>query len=136
MIIELVPQQYTAQVWPLVEDYFARAIEKGDTTDYNIHQVKMFVNQGYWHLFVLSDKEKKLSGAIAVSFIKYPNDHIAFMTCMGGVGICTEEMLDAFKQLLRNMGATKIQAGGRDSVVRMVQRLGFKKAYTVVESTI
>jgi hypothetical protein len=136
MKIELVPPQFTAQLWPLVEGFFARAMDKGETNDYSLEHIKMYINQGQWHLFVLGEDPNTLTGALAVSLIKYPNAHTAFITCMGGARICTDEMLDSFKALLRNLGATKIQAGGRDSVVRLVQKLGFKKMYTVVETTI
>jgi hypothetical protein len=136
MKLEIVPAQYTAQMWPLVEGFFARAVNLGTATDYSLEHIKMYVNQGQWALFVFGESSEDLAGALTVSMIKYPNDHVAFITCMGGTSICTPEMVQELKRLLKSMGATKVQAGGRDAIVRLVRKLGFEKRYTVVEATI
>ena len=134
MNIQIVPTHMTAQLWPKVEPFIEGA-EKYAEGDYSIDQMKMYVTQGTWALFVATDDDG-IKGAMTVAFQSYPNDRIAFVTCTGGKFICTKESLDQLKRHLTAMGATKIQAGGRDSVFRMLQGLGFKKRYTVVETTI
>lgn len=134
MIIQVVPTNFTAQIWPQIETFIESA-EKYADGDYSIDQIKMYVTQGNWALFVALEDDG-IKGAMTVSFQNYPNDRIAFVTCTGGKFICTEDSLNQLKRHLIAMGATKIQAVGRDSVVRMLQGLGFKKRYTVVETTI
>lgn len=134
MKIELVPQQLTAQVFPLVAKFFERTIPYSGG-DYSLEQIRMTVNQGGWSLVVASD-ETGLVGAMTLAFMNYPNDRIAFVTSTGGKNICNKDSLMQLKNIVRAMGATKLQAGGRDSVTRMLAQFGFKKRYTVVETTI
>ena len=134
MKIELVPQQLTAQVFPLVAKFFERTIPYSGG-DYSLEQIRMAVNQGGWSLVVASD-ETGIVGAMTLAFMNYPNDRIAFVTSTGGTNICTKDSLMQLKNIVRAMGATKLQAGGRDSVTRMLASFGFKKRYTVVETTI
>ena len=134
MNIQIVPTHYAAQMWPNVE-LFIEGAEKYADGDYSIDQMKMNVLQGTWALFIAVEDDG-IKGAMTVAFQNYPNDRIAFVTCTGGRFICTDDSLKQLKKHLLTMGATKIQAGGRDSVVRMLQGLGFKKRYTVVETTI
>lgn len=134
MIIQVVPTNFTAQIWPKIEPFIEGAEEYAEG-DYSLDQIKMYVTQGNWALFIALEDDG-IKGAMTVSFQNYPNDRVAFVTCTGGKLICTEDSLNQLKRHLIAMGATKIQAVGRDSVVRMLQGLGFKKRYTVVETTI
>jgi hypothetical protein len=61
---------------------------------------------------------------------------VAFVTSAGGAGIVNEPVLDQLKAVLRGMGATKIQAGGRPAMVRLLENQGFTRRYTVVETKI
>jgi hypothetical protein len=85
---------------------------------------------------VATDKDKQIHGAMTVTFQNYPNDRVAFVTSAGGAGIVNEPILDQLKAVLRSMGATKIQAGGRPAMVRLLESQGFVQRYTVVEMKI
>jgi len=135
LIVQHVPQQYAAQTWPLVEKFISLAEKFGDD-DYTLDQIKMYVTLGQWTLLVATDENKQIHGAMTITFQNYPNDRVAFVTSAGGAGIVNEPVLDQLKAVLRGMGATKIQAGGRPAMVRLLESQGFTRRYTVVEATI
>ena len=135
LTVQHVPQQYAAQTWPLVEKFIA-ATEKFGGDDYSLEQIKMYVTLGHWTLLVATDEDKQIYGAMTISFQSYPNDRVAFVTSAGGAGIVNEPVLDQLKTVLRGMGATKIQAGGRPAMVRLLESRGFVQRYTVVETKI
>jgi len=126
---------YIAQTWQFVEPFIAEAHKSGGE-DYSLDQIRMYLATGAWLLVVATDEENKIHGAMTVSFINYPNDRIAFVTSTGGKTICNAEVLEQLKTLLRSLGATKIQAGGRPSMVRLLGKLGFKERYMVIETKI
>ena len=135
LTVQHVPQQYAAQTWPLVEKFIA-ATEKFGGDDYSLEQIKMYVTLGHWTLLVATDEDRQVNGAMTISFQNYPNDRVAFVTSAGGAGIVNEPVLDQLKAVLRDMGATKIQAGGRPAMVRLLESRGFVQRYTVVETKI
>ena len=135
LTVQHVPQQYAAQTWPLVEKFIA-ATEKFGGDDYSLEQIKMYVTLGHWTLLVATDENKQVLGAMTISFQSYPNDRVAFVTSAGGAGIVNEPVLDQLKTVLRGMGATKIQAGGRPAMVRLLESQGFTRRYTVIETKI
>ena len=135
LTVQHVPQQYAAQTWPLVEKFIA-ATEKFGGDDYTLEQIKMYVTLGHWTLLVATDEDRQVNGAMTISFQSYPNDRVAFVTSAGGAGIVNEPVLDQLKTVLRGMGATKIQAGGRPAMVRLLESQGFTRRYTVVETKI
>ena len=135
LTVQHVPQQYAAQTWPLVEKFIA-ATEKFGEDDYSLEQIKMYVTLGHWTLLVATDEDNQVNGAMTIAFQNYPNDRVAFVTSAGGAGIVNEPVLDQLKAVLRGMGATKIQAGGRPAMVRLLESQGFTRRYIVVETKI
>ena len=125
---------HVQQVWPLVEEYLKAALEKdGTCTDYNIHHVQMFLTTGQWMLLVAVDEDNTVHGAATVSFINYPLSRVAFITTTGGKEIAGPELLAQLKAIVKQHGATKIQAFGRDSMVRLLSKSGFQPRNTLVE---
>ena len=135
LTIQYVPVNYAAQTWPAVEKYIEMAIEHGHG-DYTVDQIKMFVNVGQWLLLVARDEEGNIHGAATSSFINYPNDRVAFITCIGGKLISNQDTFKQFSNLLKANGATKIQGAARESIARLWSRYGFKERYIVVETRI
>jgi hypothetical protein len=125
---------HVQQVWPLVEEYLKAALEKdGTCTDYNIHHVQMFLTTGQWMLLVAVDEDNAVHGAATMSFINYPLSRVAFITTTGGKEIAGPELLAQLKAIVKQHGATKIQAFGRDSMVRLLSKSGFQPRNTLVE---
>jgi hypothetical protein len=132
--IRPVDTTFVQQVWPFVEGYLQSALEKdGTCTDYNIHHVQMFLTSGQWMLLVAVDEDNAVHGAATVSFINYPLSRVAFITTTGGKEIAGPELLAQLKAIVKQHGATKIQAFGRDSMVRLLSKSGFQPRNTLVE---
>ena len=134
VLVQSVSPQFVAQLWPQVEPLIAKA-EKHGGGDYNMDQIRMYLNLGMWWLVVVT-KEEQIVGAVTGNFMSYPNDRVAFITTMGGEEMCNDDALNQLRQILKSQGATKIQAACRESMVRLVQKIGFVSRYTVVETNI
>jgi hypothetical protein len=128
---QAVHTNYVAQLWPQVEA-FMLAAQKECGGDYTLDQIKMYLTLGTWSLFVFTN-DAGLCGAMAVSFVNYPNDRVAFIPAVGGKDVLNQKNWDQVRSMFKNMGITKIQAGCRQSMVRLLERLGFSQRCVVVE---
>jgi hypothetical protein len=133
--VQYVEPEFTAQAWPLIEKYIACALPYGNG-DYTLEQVKLLVCMGQWLLLVAVDDSGKIHGVATVAFISYPNSRVAFITCMGGRLISSQDTYTQMSMLLKGRGATKIQGMARPSIARLWKRYGFNDVATLVESTI
>jgi hypothetical protein len=127
--VQTVDVNHISQVWPLVEIYLNDALTKDNEAPersecYNIHHVQSFLTSGSWLLLVAVDEQNEIHGAATVSFINYPLHRVAFITLTGGKLVLNRETFKQLKEILRQRGATKVQAYGRDSMVRLLQRTG------------
>jgi hypothetical protein len=123
---------YLHQHWEEIAKYLNPALELSEVEDFTLDQMKVYILNGNWTLFVVVE-EGKLCGAVVVAFSNYPNHRVAFVTAIGGKFISSKETFEKFKVALKNMGATKIQGGARESVARLWNRLGFKNKQILVE---
>ena len=71
---------------------------------------------------------------MSVSFINYPTARVAFISLTGGKLVLNKETFEQLKEILRQRGATKVQAHGRESMVRLLERTGFKSQTTLLEA--
>jgi len=130
MQIQRVDISHVNQVWPLVEQFIASALEhsKGD---YTVEQAQTLVSMGYWTLIVAVD-EAGVQGAATVSFSNRPNDRVAFITTIGGKLISNADTFAQLKQVLASTGATYIEGAARESIARLWSRYGFEEKYRIV----
>jgi hypothetical protein len=133
--VQPVPLEYTNQTWPLVERYIASALEEGDTGEalYNIHHVRGYVTSGAWLLLVAVDENNDIHGAATVSFINHPLHRVAFVTAVGGKLVSNKDTADQLKAIMKQNGATILQAFGRASIIRLWRRYSFESRNTLVE---
>ena len=130
MQLQRVDISHVNQVWPLVEQFIASALEhsKGD---YTVEQAQTLVSMGYWTLIVAVD-EAGVQGAATVSFSNRPNDRVAFITTIGGKLISNADTFAQLKQVLASTGATYIEGAARESIARLWSRYGFEEKYRIV----
>jgi|TARA_R110000796_G_scaffold64126_1_gene148523 hypothetical protein len=135
--ISHVEPNYIQQVWPDVKEYIDVALKKGKSEslspDYNLDHVQSYLTSGEWLLVVAADEDKHIRGCATVSFCNYPMSRIAFVTSTAGKWITKKPEFEKFKKLLQAHGATKIQALGRDSMVRLCKRHKFESVNTLLE---
>ena len=126
----LVPTNHVFQAWDSFEKYLADALvyAHGDIT---IDQLKADIGQGRATLCAFVDE--KPIGAAAIVFQNRRNSRVAFVLAIGGRGLLAPWCVEQFMALLKKEGATRVEGVGRDSIVRLWQRLGFRKKHTVFE---
>ena len=135
MIINHVQPTHCAQIWKSVEPFIIEA-HKQDSEDYSVEQIKAFVLTGQWILLIAVDEQSAIHGAMTVSFLNYPNDRIAFITATGGKTIISEDTFNQMAVILKSFGATKVQSAVRESMSRLLSRVGFNNRYIVAEKRI
>ena len=136
--IKVVDTNFVHQVWPHVEGFITTALASMDdfpewSKSYNIEHIRQYVTSGQWLLFVAVNDQGNIQGCATVSFINYPLHRVAFITATGGKFIATKEVFAQLKRILKELGATKIQGYGRDSIVRLWRRFEFEPRNTLVE---
>ena len=130
MQIQRVDISHVNQVWPMVEEFIASALEHSKN-DYTLDQVKTLVAMGNWTLLVAVD-DSGVQGAATVSFSNRPNDRVAFITAIGGKLISSPETVAQLKAVLGSIGATYIEGAARESIARLWSRYGFEEKYRIV----
>ena len=138
MIVTNVDTNYLHQSWPLVEKFIEDALKEGypypdEYRDYNLDNIKQFVVTGQWLLLVAIDDDKKIHGCATVSFITTPRHRTAVVTAAGGKFIYVKDNVEQLKKICALHGATKLQAFGKPSIVRLLQRLNFEPRNTLLE---
>jgi hypothetical protein len=129
--VQVVPVHLVHQTWPLVEHYIADALKWGDD-DCSPEQLKVHVAGGSCQLLIYVS-ETSICGAAVIRLFNNDNDRIAAFLAIGGKGISGVEEYNQVEQIVKNMGATRIQGVGRKSIVRLWSRLGFKEKYTLFD---
>ena len=134
MIIQHIPTEKCAQTWKSIEKYIIKA-HKEDSEDYSVEQIKSLVLTGQWILLVAVEN-KAIKGAMTISFLNYPNDRIAFITATGGNMIICKDSFNQMVGIVKKFGATKVQTAVRESMSRLLSRVGFKNRYIIAEQKI
>jgi hypothetical protein len=128
-IVAKVPFTHVHQTWPLVEKYFA-AVEPHTKGDYTLDQIKLKIGVGNWWLIIATEGET-IIGALSVFYENRPNARVAFITCLGGESVTTDENWAQLQDIFKKDGATMIEAAMRPSTFRLWSRLGFEEKYLI-----
>lgn len=123
------------QVWPLVEDLFAKA-NKYDTGDYTIDQIKALLSSGAWVLLVAVDEENTIHGAASLNFYNMPNYRVGFITAMAGRAIVNEEVYAQVCAIAKANGATRVQCAARESAARLYKQVGMQERHIIMETVL
>ena len=134
MNIQEVPVQLVNQILPLVEHYIASALDYTD--DYTIDEARVLISTGTWSLIVVFDEPGQFQGAVAVQYFNRPRDRVAFITALGGRLITDSENAVKLFDIFRANGATSVEAAARDQVLRLWQKYGLAKKYTIIGATL
>jgi len=130
-VVAKVPFAQVHQTWPLVEQYFA-AVEPHTKGDYTLEQIKLKLGVGDWWLLTVIEGET-IIGSLSMFYQNRPNDRVAFITCLAGEGMTTEDNWAQLKDICKKDGATLIEAAMRPSTFRLWSRLGFEEKYLIAE---
>jgi hypothetical protein len=131
MKFELVPNEWTARLWPEVEQYVSVA-QEFCADEYTVEQVKTLVLTGVWNLLVATE-DNKLCGAVVLAVTNRPNDRTAFIVTMGGKNILNVDGINQIKEIAVKMGATVLEGAVRESVARLAIKAGFTEKCKLIE---
>jgi hypothetical protein len=131
MKFDLVPNEWTARVWPEIEQYVAMA-QEFSADEYTVEQVKTLVLTGVWNLLVATE-EDRLCGAVVMALSNRPNDRAAFIVTMGGKNIVSIDSINQIKEIAVKLGATVLEGAVRESVARLAIKAGFTEKCRLIE---
>jgi hypothetical protein len=131
MKFELVPNEWTARIWPEVEQYVAMA-QEFSADEYTVEQAKTLVLTGVWNLLVATEEEK-ICGAVVMALSNRPNDRAAFIVTMGGKNIVSVDSINQIKEIAIKLGATVLEGAVRESVARLAIKAGFTEKCRLIE---
>ena len=130
-VVAKVPFAQVHQTWPLVEQYFA-AVEPHTKGDYTLDQIRLKLGVNDWALVVVKEGDA-IVGALSVVYQNRPNARVAFITCLAGADMTTEDNWAQLQVICKKDGATMIEAAMRPSTFRLWSRLGFEEKYLIAE---
>ena len=130
MKIQHVPMEWVNHTWPMVKDFITDALEQSKG-DYTTEHVQALVSSGQWTLLVAVDDEK-IHGAATMHCLNRPVDRVAFITTTGGKFILDTDTFLQLQNIARAMGATALECAARESMTRLLGRVGFEEKYRIV----
>jgi hypothetical protein len=130
MIVQYVEPRFIVNFWSDIKPYIEKALEHTD--DYSTEQVKVFLTNGNWLLFVVL-KNNVLQGIATVSVENGVNHRTALITTISGKGIINRDAMEQLTNILKSFGLTRVQGYARDSLVRLYNRFGLNKKANLVE---
>lgn len=128
--IDVIHQNYVAQVWPLVDDYIQNAMAhaKGECT---ADQLKVNLTNNTNFLMIYLDADK-IVGAVIFEWNNLPNDRIFYINAIGGK--TSKEHTEMMFNWAKSRGATTVRGCARESVARLWRiKYGFDEIYRMVE---
>lgn len=135
MKLQHVPLEFVQQVWAAAAP-FIDASNKHNGGDFTTEQARTLVSMGQWLLVVGVDAAQNVGGVVLVSFTNMPNDRVAFVPAVSGVGMGDPAVYAQLAAICKAHGATKIQASVRKSVARLWRKCGFTTANVIMETRI
>lgn len=131
-----IPVEGIEAFWSEVEPFIARSCEES-LGDLPLIELKEKLLVGEWTLIVVYELDTaKIEGAVVVHIYDRVNDKVAFVTAISGLFITNEYSFERLKELLRVFGATCIEGNVRDSVLKLLSKLGFEKKSTTIKYTL
>lgn len=119
-------------LWSKAEPFVESSCREANA-DVSPVEVKLKLLSGEWTLIVVFDEETQdIEGTVVVHVYNRLNDRVAFITAIGGKFITNGYSFERLRELLRDMGATCIEGNVRDSVLKLLSKLGFVKKSTTI----
>lgn len=134
--VGLVRNSVVHEVWPDVEPFIERSCkDSGDIV--TTTEIKLKVLNGEWDMIVVFDEETDaIEGVVVVHVYNRLNDRVAFVTAISGKFITNGYSFERLKELLSVMGANCIEGNVRDSVLKLLTKMGFVKKSTTISYTL
>lgn len=129
--IQRLNRQFLDQEWPHVSGYLEDGLLCSEG-ELSIDQLRLLCAQGHADVFVVL-ADGKLTGALAIECVSYPNYRAANVTAAGGRGIYNASFWLLLRDWLKGMGYSKVQGYCPPGVARLLRRIdGFRTSYELV----
>lgn len=132
MVVKEVPLNYVNVTWPYVQKFLEMSVPHAHG-EFTLDEVKFHVTQGSWVLYVVVDEKEEIHGALTVQYFNRTDNRVAFITNIGGKLLTDKANFSQLSDILRNNGATCIEASVRDPLVRLWSRIGARKKYNTIQ---
>ena len=132
MNIQVVPVELVNQVLPYVEGHIDSALSFTD--DYTLEEARVFLSSGAWALIVAFDEPGNFKGAAAIQYFNRPRDRVAFIIALGGRLVTGKDTVEQLFNIFRENGATCVEAGARDQILRLWKRYGLEPKYHIINA--
>jgi len=131
-IVQIVSPNHIYQIWDQVKDYLEASLETS-TGECTLEQLKGLLANGTQSLLV-AVKEAKITGAMTVEFINYPNERVMFITALGGRGVVNNQTFTQVEDWAKTQGATKVNAWAKKGQAKLYEmKAGFNTMRYVME---
>ena len=125
-VVQVAPSHIHA-VWPHIEYYIERSVSHS-YGDVGLEEVKHRLLSGEWVLYVvIHDNSNMVVGAVVVTYYNRINDRVAYVAAIGGEFITNQGYFSQLCDVLKYSGATCIEGAVRESMSRLLSKLGFKR---------
>lgn len=129
VVVQRVPTQFVARVWPQVEGFVA-SVEEHAHGEWTLAQMKSDVHMGRISMVAVMDGDQWI-GVVLYSVQNRRNGRTAFISVCAGKLLTTQRNWEQLKAIFISEGATDVEAAMRPTVLRLWQRLGFKEKYSI-----
>ena len=134
--VKVIPTQLISAYWVQLSVFIEDALRESESTEYNLSNVRNFLDTGAWSAIGFFDDELGLRGAATVTILNHPQERIAFVTTIGGKGLTNEHNWQQLRYICKAAGCSKLQAYSRDSVARLWKQIGFRDRAILVEADV
>ena len=129
--VQVIDPKHIPQGWSTIEPFLSAGLVHTD--DYNIEQLKIYLNSGTWHLLAAIDETGLLHGVATVSIGNSANDRTAIITNLGGKFVVNKNIFSQVCEITKRMGATRVQVYARDAAARLYKKVGLTEKATLME---
>lgn len=130
--LKTVPPAYIYAVWDTIEPMLEKGLARSGG-EYSAAHLKVWLLQGQQTLLITLIDDV-ITGALTVEFNNFPNDRVAFISCIGGRAMADKELWAQFEAWAKQNGATCVRGAAFESVARLWRKsFGFENRYITVE---
>jgi hypothetical protein len=132
LVVRQVNPIFIHKIWPDVEPMLRAGLEHSQR-EYDVSHLKQYIVNGQ-HILLVAEDGEKIWGASTIVFENYPNERVAFMSCIGGKFIATQNCWDQLCDWIKVNGGSRIRGYAHPAVARLWrQRFGVETTYYIVD---
>jgi len=118
--------------WPVVEEFFARAVKRADLPEFTLAAVYIDIKSDNAELWIFND-DNRIYGIVVATFTYARGFPIYELYVTAGDEIERwANQISIIEERARELGAKRLDISGRRGWLRMYRDNGFSELYTVI----